>query len=218
MGLKADPGCPTLDNVLAEIARLQRVRQVALPSDLFAGVAPAVVHVYRQRAAAESASAPRAHPAPVHATLVAALCLERQHELTDGVIDVLIALVHQIGARAEQRVVREVLEDLRRVSGKTNIHYHVAEASVEHPDELVRDVVYPAAGGQQTLCDCSVCLVCEPEYLQLHTQLRLRHQCQAWYTRTTALTKSPVSGTMIPDAASPLALRVSRVPSGSSTM
>lgn len=181
--LKADPGRPTLDNVLAQIARLQRVRQLGLPPDLFADVAPKVIHVYRQRAAAESASALRAHPPVVRATLVAALCLVRQQELTDGLIDVLVALVHKIGARAEQRVVRELLADLKRVSGKTNILYHVAEACVEQPDDLVRNVVYPAAGGEQTLRD----LVREykasgPAY-RLHVQTRLRASYRSHYRR-----------------------------------
>ena len=41
--LKADPGRLRLDNVFAQIDRLRRVRDVALPADLFAGVAPNVV-------------------------------------------------------------------------------------------------------------------------------------------------------------------------------
>ncbi len=41
--LKADPGRMSLAGVLTQIGRLQRVRQVALPHDLFADVAPSVV-------------------------------------------------------------------------------------------------------------------------------------------------------------------------------
>ncbi len=77
----------------------------------------------------------------------------RQQEITDGLLDLLIAMIHKIGATAKRRVEREFLADLKRVTGKTNILYHVAEAAVAHPDGLVREVVYPAAGGEQTLRD-----------------------------------------------------------------
>jgi hypothetical protein len=151
--LKADPGRLRLDNVFAQIDRLRQVREVALPDDLFTGVSPQVVHRYRQRAAAEPPSELRAHPDAVRAMLVAALCLPRQQEITDGLLDLLIAMVHKIGATAERRVEREFLADLKRVTGKPTILYHVAEAAVEHPDGLVREVIYPAAGGEQTLRD-----------------------------------------------------------------
>jgi TnpA family transposase len=181
--LKADPGHLRLDNLFAQIIRLRQVRELALPDDLFAGIAPKVVHLYRQRAAAEPPSELRAHPDTVRATLIAALCVERRREITDGLIDLLIAMVHKIGATAERRVEREFLADFKRVTGKTNILYHVAEAAVEHPDALVREVVYPAAGGEQTLR----ALVREykatgPSY-RLHVQTHLRASYRAHYRR-----------------------------------
>jgi len=153
LDLKADPGRVSVESVRTQIDRLRRLRQADLPPDLFAGMATTMVQAYRQRAAAEPPSALRAHPDAVRATLVAALCIERQRELTDGLLDLLIAMIHKIGATAERRVEREFLTDFKRVTGKPNILYHVAEAAVAHPDGLVRDVVYPAAGGEQTLHD-----------------------------------------------------------------
>jgi len=35
-------------------------------------------------------------------------------------VDLLIDTVHRIGAKAEQRVERELIEDLKRVAGKNN--------------------------------------------------------------------------------------------------
>ena len=45
-----------------------------------------------------------------------------------------------------------MLDDLRRVTGKTARPFRIAEGSVDHP-MVVRDVVFPAAGGEQTLRD-----------------------------------------------------------------
>ncbi len=51
--LKTDPGPAGLESVLAEIAKLQRLRAIGLPSDLFADVAPKARHGYRQRVQVE---------------------------------------------------------------------------------------------------------------------------------------------------------------------
>lgn len=60
--------------------------------------------------------------------------------------------MHRIGARAEQRVTNELVNAFKRVSGKENILFHIAEASLVRPDGQVRAVVFPAVrGGEQTL-------------------------------------------------------------------
>ncbi|MGI8412259.1 MAG: Tn3 family transposase [Solirubrobacteraceae bacterium] len=181
--LKADAGRMQLDNVLAQVEKLRHVQLLALPPNLFAEVSPKVTRGYRLRAAAEAPSELRAHPDPVRATLVAALCLLRSQEITDGLIDLVIAMVHKIGATAERKVEKELLHDLKRVTGKTNLLFHIAEASVEHPDGVIRDVIFPAAGGEQTLRD----LVREykstgPAY-RLHVQTHLRASYRAHYRR-----------------------------------
>jgi hypothetical protein len=39
-------------------------------------------------------------------------------DLTDDLVGLLIETIHQIGARAERKVERELLDDLKRVTGK----------------------------------------------------------------------------------------------------
>ena len=113
------------------------------------------------------------HPEPIRYTLVAAFCWQRRKEIIDGLVDLLIQMVHRIGARAERKVVKALLEDLRKVHGKTTLLYRIAEAAVGDPDGIVREVLYPIAG-EQTLRD----LVREfkatgPAYQkEVHTTLR----------------------------------------------
>jgi hypothetical protein len=57
----------------------------------------------------------RAAPRPVRLTLLACLCWQRTAELADGLVDLLIALIHEIDARAEHRVERELLAERHRV-------------------------------------------------------------------------------------------------------
>jgi TnpA family transposase len=123
-----------------------------LPEDLFADAQPRVVRAYRRRAAAESPSSLRVHPAPVRYALLATLCHERLGEVTDGLVDLLVRIVHKIGARAERKVERAMVRDFRRVHGKQGMLVRVAEASLGNPDGTVREVVFPAVA-EKTLAE-----------------------------------------------------------------
>ena len=67
-------------------------------------------------------------------------------------VDLLIETIHHIGARAERKVERELLADLKRVTGKQNLLFELADATLAQPDGVVRDVVFPVVG-EQTLRD-----------------------------------------------------------------
>ncbi|MGH9076081.1 MAG: DUF4158 domain-containing protein [Acidimicrobiales bacterium] len=151
--IKTDPGSVSLDSMMAEIAKLSAVGAVGLPPGLFADVAPKVVSGWRSRAAVESPSHLRDHPQPTRLALLSALLSEREREITDALVGLLIATVHRIDAHADKKVVEEFVRNLRRVTGKDTVLPHIAEASLESPDGTVRDVVYPAAGGEAVLAD-----------------------------------------------------------------
>jgi len=144
--LKADPGPLGLETLLAEINKLARVRLVGLPTALFADASEKLLLAWRARAAAQHPSDLQVMGEPLRLTLLATLCSVRAAEITDGLVDLLIQLVHRINARAERRVEGEVIADLRRVVGKEGILFRLAEAAVEHPDETVRCALYPVVG------------------------------------------------------------------------
>jgi hypothetical protein len=141
--VKSVPGNVSLESMLTEIRKLTAIRAVGLPPGLFADVAPRVVSGWRARAAVESPSHLRRLPnSPQSAvTLLAALLAEREREVTDSLVDLLIATVHRIGARAERKVTEELINAFRRVTGKENILFAIAEASLARPADAVREVV-----------------------------------------------------------------------------
>jgi hypothetical protein len=84
----------------------------------------------------------------VRITLLSALCSSRQAEITDALVDLLIALVHKINARAKRRVEKQLTAELKKVRGKEGINFKLAEAAVGKPDEVVRRALYPVVVGQ----------------------------------------------------------------------
>ncbi len=141
-----DPGRVGLESVLTEVAKLERVRQVGFPAKLFDGVAPRVPQRYRRRAAVQPPRELRRHPEPLRYTLLVATCWVRGREIIDNLVDLLIHVVHRIGARAERKVVKELLGDVIRVRGKDGILLRLAEAAVAKPDGMVREVIFPVVG------------------------------------------------------------------------
>lgn len=150
--LAADPGRYSLQSVLRELAKLHRLETVGLPEGLLQGVPAATLTKYRARATTEPLRELRRHPERVRYTLLAAFCWQRHKEILDGLVDLLIGIVHKIGLRAERKVVRVLLQDFRRVRGKDTLLFRLAEAALAKPDGVVREVLFPVAG-EQTLAD-----------------------------------------------------------------
>ncbi|RBQ18476.1 hypothetical protein DP939_18365 [Spongiactinospora rosea] len=144
--LKEDPGPLTLDTLPTEIVKLERVKAIGLPDDLFslADISEKVVAGWRARAMKMYPSDLEACPKPIRLTLLAALCHVRRAEMIDGLVELLIQLVHKISLRAERKVEREIGEEFRRVHGKNGILVRIAQAALDLPEELAREVIYPA--------------------------------------------------------------------------
>lgn len=102
--LKADPGAPGLESLLAEVNKLQRVRRLELPTDLFGDVSEKLVDVWRARASKEyPANLERMKP-PRRLTLLAALMYGRR--ITDSLVDLFIQLVLKINTGRSGRSTR----------------------------------------------------------------------------------------------------------------
>ncbi len=150
--IREEPGNVSVKTIGQEAFKLGAIRAVSLPDDLFADVAPKVLAGWRGRVAAEAPSHLRSHPPEVMVTLLAAYLYCRQREITDALVDLLIATVHRINARADTKVTSDFVAELKRVSGKENILFKMTEAAVQSPGERVEDVIYPAVpGGHETL-------------------------------------------------------------------
>ncbi|MDP9373721.1 MAG: GTP cyclohydrolase II RibA, partial [Chloroflexota bacterium] len=119
--LKADAGPLAVETVRQETAKLAHLRGLGLPPDLFAGIPPKLLDGFRQRVVAEELHELRRHPTARRLTLLAAYCWLRAQELTDTLAEILIDAIQHIHVRAERRVERALLRDLRRVTGKQTL-------------------------------------------------------------------------------------------------
>jgi TnpA family transposase len=150
--VRGEPGRASVKSVKRELERLAVIRGVALPGGLFDDALPHEVELCRQRVSVQPPSDLHRLPEATRLTWLAAYAHLRGRALTDGLVELLVETVHAIGARAERRVELKVINEFKKVTGKTNLLYEIANASIERPDDTVRQVVFPIAG-EQTLRD-----------------------------------------------------------------
>jgi Domain of unknown function (DUF4158) len=141
--LKADPGKAGVENLQAGIEKLTRIRAVGVSNEPFASVPWKVLQMLKRRASKETASEMRDHSDVIRYALMACFLYVRAMEVTDEVTRMAIDLIHRMDTRSEKQLRREFLADLKRVEGKMQILSRVAEAVVEKPDGIVREVIFP---------------------------------------------------------------------------
>src|SRR6202043_1091115 len=78
--LKSDPGKPSLESLLASIAKLQCIDRLALSAQVFEGVPAKFIEQYRARCATESIRELRRHPPVIRYSMVAMFCWRRRQQ------------------------------------------------------------------------------------------------------------------------------------------
>jgi len=172
--VKTDPGRLSPKTMLTEIGKPEAIRAVGLPADLMAQVAPKVVTSWRVRAAVLSPSHFLDTPVEIRWVLLAALLIERQWEITDTLVELLISTVQAINARADRRVTEEMVASFIRVRNKSALLARISEAGLDRPDDVVREVVFPVAGGAQTLREVVAELKAHGPEFRRNVQVKLR--------------------------------------------
>lgn len=146
--LKGEPGKAGLESIRDAASRLNLVRSVELPPDLFKFVPPKVLERYARRAAVEEPFELRRHENSLQATLQAAFLYRRSENLIDHLVDLLLSTVHKMTKNAEGRIDSSLEEALTKAPGKIVKLYRISKASLKAPDGRIADVIYPEASAK----------------------------------------------------------------------
>ena len=88
----------------------------------------------------------RRHENPQTYALLAAFCWVCQREITDQMVDLFLQVLSNTRLRAQKHIERELLGEYIRVDGKQHLLYRLAEAMWDHPDGVIREILYPLVG------------------------------------------------------------------------
>jgi TnpA family transposase len=150
--LREEPGKANVKNIIREMDKLECLRDIRLPKNLLAGLSTNMLTLYKQRVATEPLREIRRHPNFKKYSQLAIYCQLRAEEVTDTLVQMLFQITHGVDKRSENRIVKEYVADIRRVRGKPELLFRIANAALDNPDGTVRDVIFPVVG-EQTLKD-----------------------------------------------------------------
>jgi TnpA family transposase len=150
--LKSDPGRIGLDSVLKETAKFSVLNLIELPESILSIIPNKIADKYKLRVSTEHPSKLQQLKRINFYAMVAIFCWQRKKEIIDGLVDLLNLIIHRISVRAEKKVVKKLLNDYKKVYGKTAILFKLAETALNNPDRIVRDVLFPVVG-EQTLME-----------------------------------------------------------------
>jgi TnpA family transposase len=141
--LKAEPSAPGVKHLQEEITRLETLRALGVPAEALAVVPWKVLQTLKRRAYNEHAGEMRAHPAPIRYALLASFIHTRTMDVTDDVVRMLLEIIRRMDTQTEKHLHKTLLQDIKRVAGKVQLLYRIAEAVVEEPDGTIRTVLFP---------------------------------------------------------------------------
>lgn len=149
LSLKLDAGAASLESILSACDRLDFVEGLDLPYDLLTGVDPAWIRRLSRRVEGETAAEMRRHGDVRRLGLFALYLMDRRGKIIDGLVDLLLEIVHRLQTRSRRRVIGAIAKDIERVHGKERLLVDIAMAAVDAPEGRVIDVIYPIAGAEK---------------------------------------------------------------------
>jgi len=180
--VKGDPDHAGVNSLQKEIIKLHTLRSVGIRPEPIMKIPFKALQLLKRRARNEWAPKMREHPDEVRYGLLACFAYSRMMEIIDDIVRMFLEMIHRIDVRAERQLDRELLKDIKRVEGKAQILFRVAEAVVENPDGTIREVLFPRVK-EETFYD----LVAEfkasgPHYRLIH-QLFMKEKYNRHYRR-----------------------------------
>jgi TnpA family transposase len=141
--LKAAPSTPGVKNLQHELTKLQTLRGLGVPVAAFVGIPEKVLQLLKRRAANERAGEMRAHPPAIRYALLACFVHVHTMDVIDDAVRMILDVIRRIDTQTEKHFEKTLLQDIKRVTGKVQLLYRIAEAVVEEPDGTIRTVLFP---------------------------------------------------------------------------
>jgi TnpA family transposase len=144
--LKEDAGAATLENALAAAGKVAFLNTLKLPCELAERVDRGWLAQLARLVEGETASEMRRHDTDRRLGLLAVYLMDRQGRLVDGLVDLIIELVHRMATKSRRRVIQGIAADIGTVHGKERLLVDIALAALGGPEGRVADIIYPVVG------------------------------------------------------------------------
>ena len=132
-----------IDTIATFINALTALQNIELPTTLLATFSRAFLLKYHQRIMAESPSEIRAHPEKSRYAMLAIFAYIQKQSILDRLAQSLWESLNALKIKSETYVKRTIIENVACVKGKFDILYNLAQLSVDTPQGIIADTIYP---------------------------------------------------------------------------
>lgn len=171
--LKKDIPGAKLKNVVAEIDKINRIRQIPIPIERFNSLPRKLLQKYYVRIIAELPSNINDHDPEIRYTTMVAFCYIRSQLMTDNLADMLIQLIHKMKTTAESSLTKKILAEVKCVNGKFDILYTLSSTAAAKPGGIIQQEIYPKVS-QETLQNLATELNNKGKWYQTKVKTKMR--------------------------------------------
>jgi len=153
--LKKDMGGIKLTTIQNEINKLTLLRSIKLPENILSGISRRLLtRLYRWVSNESPAVLDKYKTQTKYSLLVIFLYFKRQ-AIADALTESLLILIHKIKTSSEKQINKQIVSNVKKVGGKFNILFTLADLSLNHPEGVIEDTIYPEVpeGTLQELSD-----------------------------------------------------------------
>lgn len=141
--LKEDQAHLKIKSILYEIQKYKALNAISIPKGINSFVSRKLFEKYFDRVLIESPSHLRKHKATIRYAYLSIFCIIRQQRMSDTIAELLLKLLRRVLTRAERSVDRALQRDNKRVKGKMGTLLSLAKQSINHPDGVIKQTIYP---------------------------------------------------------------------------
>ncbi len=139
---KGIPGAK-LKHVQFAIEKYEAILPLWLPDSITASLSRKILLKYYDRIMAYSPSHINELDECAKYAMVTIFCHIRAELLADSLGDLFVKLVRKIEKSSENYVNKTVVKEIKRVEGKLDILFKLVETSLDNPDGVIKDTIYP---------------------------------------------------------------------------
>ena len=131
-----------INSILDEVQKYQALDAISIPNIEHHG-SRKLFEKYYNRVLALSPSHLKKNAYSIRYVYLAIFCLIKKQDMTDTLTDLLLQLLKRILTKAERSVDKALALDNKRTKGKMGTLLALAKKSVDNPDGIIKNTIYP---------------------------------------------------------------------------
>ena len=134
----------SVETILNEVKKIEIIDGINLPLQIFKNTSWEILKKYTNRVNTEKASNLTKRDNKTRYVMISCFLYTKRLEIADILVELLIHITHKFYIRAEKKVDQEFLKQAKKlgIGARNKLFKEIAQASLDYPDEKVRDVIY----------------------------------------------------------------------------